>query len=337
VLIINELSHINKQEFAENLADNATKVPQGLFVVATNAGFSGTWQYKWRELARTSERWHFSKIDYPSPWLDTEEIAEAAIRNSNSRFQRLWYGVWASGAGDAIDQEDITAAVDRDLLPMLRIEAGYGFVAGLDLGIKHDHSALVALARNGNTQRIRLAECQSWKPDRMTGKVDLEAVEAAILNAHKRFHFAAVYYDPYQAALMAQRLSRKGVTMREFPFTGKNCNLMASTLLEVFRSRQIDLYDHPRLIADLSRLTIVEKSYGYKLEATRDANGHADTATALAICLPAAKFISNSGGSWKPIIAQQTSSRFPGKGKTWSAGHGQRGPLRIGPILPHQL
>ena len=42
VVVINELSHIQKQEFAENLADNAAKVPHGLVCIATNAGFSAT-------------------------------------------------------------------------------------------------------------------------------------------------------------------------------------------------------------------------------------------------------------------------------------------------------
>ena len=48
------------------------------------------------------------------------------------------------------------------------------------------------------------------------------------------------------------------------------------------------MYGHRALVADLSRLTIVEKSYGYKLEAVRNESGHADLATALAIALPIA-------------------------------------------------
>src|SRR5262249_3384631 len=121
-----------------------------------------------------------------------------------------------------------------------------------------------------------------------TGKVDLEAVEHAVADLHQRFRFVSVGYDPYQAELMAQRLTCRGVWMREVPFVGSNLNTMATVWLETFRSRRIDLYPHDRLVADLRRLSIVEKTYGYKLEATRDADGHADVATALAICLPAA-------------------------------------------------
>ena len=60
------------------------------------------------------------------------------------------------------------------------------------------------------------------------------------------------------------------------------------TVLEVFRSRRIVMYDHKKLVRDLQRLVIVEKSYGYKLEAARTQDSHADTAIALAIALPLA-------------------------------------------------
>src|SRR5262249_15775492 len=63
LVILNELSHIQKREFAENLLDNAAKVPHGVVCIATNAGFNPSWQWDWRERARTSaekgERWYF--------------------------------------------------------------------------------------------------------------------------------------------------------------------------------------------------------------------------------------------------------------------------------------
>jgi phage terminase large subunit-like protein len=113
-------------------------------------------------------------------------------------------------------------------------------------------------------------------------------VEREVLEANKRFGLSVVGYDPYQAALLAQRLELQLVKMQEVTFTGNNLNMMASTLLDVFRSRRLTLYDHPQLITDLGRLSIEEKSYGHRLSATRDESGHADLATALAIALPLA-------------------------------------------------
>ncbi|HEX4145152.1 MAG TPA: hypothetical protein VHY91_16720 [Pirellulales bacterium] len=287
VLIINELSHITKQEVAENWRDNADKVPQGLVVIATNAGFMGTWQYRWREIARTSPRWVFNQRAEPSPWIDPADLAEAERRNSKARFRRLWWGVWSSGTGDALDSADIEAAVDQRLGPMQGDEPGYGFVAGLDLGIKQDHSAHVVLGYHTATQRCRLALCQSWGPG-FEGKVDLMAVEASVMAANKRFGCSTLY-DPHQAGLMAQRCQKHGAPMVEVPFVGSTLNKLAAAVLDAFRSRAVDLYPEPKLLADLNRLTIVEKSYGYKLEATHDADGHADRATALALALLGAR------------------------------------------------
>ena len=119
------------------------------------------------------------------------------------------------------------------------------------------------------------------------------AVERAVLDARQRFRLSGVYYDPTQAALMAQRLSRMGVPTHEVPFVGKNLNEMAWTILQLFASCEIELYrshfdSSSDLVRDLGRLTIVERTFGYKLESARDETGHADLAIALAIALPRA-------------------------------------------------
>ncbi len=295
-LILNEVHAITKWEFAQNMLDNASKIPNGLVICATNAGHIGTEAWKLREIARTSPRWKFLQFDEPAPWLDAAELDEARRRNSTERYNRLFRGIWSRGLGDALDAADVEGSVDRNLLPMVgrALPSPDGrniyptIIAGIDLGIRHDHSAVVALAAMPATNRVRLADCRFWKPDPRTGSIDLEAVEAGILDLHARLHCAAYYFDPYQAELMAQRLSKRGLRMIPMPFVGSNLNIMATTILEAFRSHRVDLYDCPRLVSDLLRLTIVEKSYGHKLEATRDVDGHADTATAFAIALPAA-------------------------------------------------
>ena len=98
----------------------------------------------------------------------------------------------------------------------------------------------------------------------------------AVLSTHQQYNLTTCRYDPYQAELMAQQLSREDVPMEELPFVGKNLNVMASTLLDAFRSGRLDLYRDDALMRDLSRLTIVQRSFGFKLEASRDSKGHAD-------------------------------------------------------------
>jgi hypothetical protein len=325
LLILNELSHVTKEEFASNLLDNASKVPHGVVCIATNAGFTDSWQWKLRELARTSERWHFSAYQQPAPWLDPGELAEARRRNSPQRYARLWEGVWVSGAGDALAADDIEASLTQ-AGPMDGSEPGWTFYGGLDLGVSRDHSALVvvgahvghaevvkderpdppsiiqAMIQNGlmlrkegpgsiihhGTGRLRLASAVSFAPS-ATRKVDLQAVERAVIETNRRFNLRRLFYDEYEARLLAQRVVTVGVPMEPVSMTGANLVAMASTLLEVTTSRQLDLFRHEALIADLRRARLVERSYGTRLESPRGPHGHGDLATGFMLALLAAR------------------------------------------------
>ena len=90
VLVINELSHVTKWEFIENLLDNADGGPQGIVILATNAGFKGTKAEVLRKNALASKMWSVHIWNEPSPWLSPDDIEDARLRNSPSRFRRLW-------------------------------------------------------------------------------------------------------------------------------------------------------------------------------------------------------------------------------------------------------
>jgi len=286
------------------------------------------WQWQLREACRLDRSWYFSRLDGPkASWITPDRLAEQERLLPQAAFRRLWLNEWNEGSGDALSVDDIAAAINRDLQPMTGQEEDYVFFAGLDLSVSRDHSAFVVISKHvGHVEtipaptkplpklqqamvdcgltappreddpeyiqhpashRYRLALCQSWKPQ--GGQIDLEAIEQAVLAAHKRFNLVTVGFDPFQAALMSQRLIRQNVSMTEITFTGMNLSLMASALLEEFKSRNIEIFDDPDLIRDLRRLRIVEKAYGFRLEASRDQNGHADRATGLCLALLAAK------------------------------------------------
>jgi hypothetical protein len=287
VLVMNELSHVTKWEFLENLMDNATGVPRGVVIVATNAGFKGTPADVWRQNAVKSDDWAVHIWDKPSPWLNEADIQDARRRNTKSRYMRLYHGKWASGKGDAFDEDDIDAIFRNDLTPLQEPETGWRYIAGLDLGVSHDHAGLVLLGIHVAGKRMRLARMEAWEPPD-SGEINLQQVESTVLATCKRFR-ADLHFDPWQAKLMAQRIKSNGVRTVEMNFTGSKLSLMANTLKEVVENHQLEAFDDEgRLRRDLGKLCLVEKPYGYKLEATSDEFGHADVGTALAICLPRA-------------------------------------------------
>jgi hypothetical protein len=264
--------------------DNAAKMPHGVVLVCTNAGFSDEWQYDWREAARLSERWYHSAVTEPAPWLDPAEIADAKRRNPAPRFARLWCGQWVRGTGDALSEEDVQAAVTQ-VGPMDGTESGIVFYSGLDLGVSRDHSAVVVLGYDGH--RVRLAKVESWAPP-SGGKIDLRRVKRAVADLDKRFSFRRLFFDPYQAELLVQELNF-GSRCEAVPFTAASLTEMASVVLEGFHARELDLSPDAGLLSDLHGLRLIDKGLTYRLDSVRSSSGHGDKATAFCLALLAVR------------------------------------------------
>jgi hypothetical protein len=298
LVVADELSH--SDEVSQSvLMDNAAKVPWSVCVVATNAGVVGSWQWRWRENARSSESWYFQAITEPPPWIPAEVIAEAERRNPPSRFRRLWKGEWSKAGGDALSEEDVHAAITL-AGPALRPQADMVYVAGLDLGVKRDHSAFVVVGVKPGSGRISLARVQGWRPRDYQDGVDLGQVRQAILDLDEVFNFGRLIYDASQCLLLAGDLESRGIPVQEASFSAAGQNAMAVALTQVFRERSIDLFNDPELLTDLQRLSTVERpglGGGMKLSCPRDPIlGHADRAVALAMVLPLALEVANYRG-----------------------------------------
>lgn len=297
VMIINELSHITRWEFAENMMDNADGVAQGIAIIATNAGLKGSKAQVWRNNAVTSSRWCVHVLAEPAPWHSKETIEDAKKRNPFSRWLRLWYGRWSSGKGDAINEDDIERCFTLKG-PIDEPRPGMMYLGGLDLGISHDHSGFAVLEVDCKNQRINTAWIKGWEPLPDTGEVDLIDVENTCRAMSQHYRLAGLFYDPHQAKLMAQRLVRVGVPMREMTFSsGTNITNMATSFISVVEAGKLKCYgdEDGRLARDFGKFNIVEKSYGFKLESVSDEFGHADVGTAVVIALPAAVDLLNGG------------------------------------------
>jgi hypothetical protein len=209
----------------------------------------------------------------------------------------LWHGIWSSGEGDTLNPADIAACTV--LKGPQRPRKDRFYVAALDLGLKHDHSALAITAVDPVAGMVELANVVSWRPEDFEGTVDLEVVKYQVGMAHRMYGFHCCGFDPWQAHLMAQELSREGVPMREWPFVPKNKDLMARALMSGFADRKFAIYKDEQFERDLLRLKIKEGPVGYRLDAVRDDSGHADRAIAFAICAPAALYLACE---WQPIV-----------------------------------
>lgn len=293
-IVVDELCHWSDagESLWQSLFSAAAKRSNCLLTIISNAGTGEgqSWQWKVRESARTDEAWHFSRLDGPvASWISPKHLAEQRRMLPPIAFDRLWLNQWTSGQGDAITEADLQAALRLDAPPKER-EPGLVYVAGLDLGLSRDASALVVVGVDAEGERVRLVDCQAWKPA-PGGRVQIELIEAAIVAAHDRWKLAGVNFDPWNCAYLAERLGVLGVPMIETSFSSKNLANMASAVVESFRDRRIELYPEASLLHDLRGLRVVERSFGYRLDATRDKHGHSDRAIALALALLGARSV----------------------------------------------
>src|SRR5262245_777544 len=117
-----------------------------MLVCITNAGLDQDWQYETREAIRQNDRWHFSRLDGPvASWLSPENLSEQEKLLPSIAYRRLWLNEWTAGGGDWIEK----AVLDRAIIPGLNAQSsaqmGFDYVAGVDLGVSRDASAVVIL------------------------------------------------------------------------------------------------------------------------------------------------------------------------------------------------
>jgi phage terminase large subunit-like protein len=158
------------------------------------------------------------------------------------------------------------------------------------------------------TWRLRLAEVHAWKPERGE-RVSLEAVEARILDVHSRYRLSGLAADPWQAEMLIQRLQRQRVPIEGVPFTPSSLAAMATSTIEAFTDRNISLFDHPELRAELDKCKVIESKSGIRLAFDRNAQGHGDRATALALALSIAKRAMRPSG---PVTLDRPIGGYPG-------------------------
>lgn len=302
-IICDEVTHwIHKahQDNWEALFSTAAKHPWCMLIIISNAGIGqGTgWQWEIREKARTRDDWYFHRIDGPkASWITAKQLDEQRAILPGSAYRRLWLNQWVPGSGDALSVEDIDAAF---VLKQPQVWPGWSHVIGLDLGVKHDHSAMVVLAAKPGSGIVKVSEVRSWKPTK-TQPVIIETVRNAVRTAFAQYGATACFFDPHQCIDTGQLLRAEGFRMEEVTFAAKSCTEMATAVLQCFTSRTIQLYPHEDLRRDLLKLMIVEKpGWGFKIEAAADEHGHADRAIALAIALPVAAAISKLDG--RPVM-----------------------------------
>jgi len=291
-LVLDEAGKVHKDAWHQSLRPTLADKQGWSIFIGTPKGHN--WFYELFERAKTDAGWEaWQRPSNDNPLVRPEEMEAMRKEMIFREYSQEILAQFTAIEDAALELEDIDAATV--LTEPANPDGGYDlFGAAIDLGLKNDHSALVVLGLTNDMKYFDLAACVSWKPE-PGGQVSLEDVKRGVLQARSRFGVNAVVYDPWQAELMAEQLRSEGLRMIPFTFSPKNLDIMATTLVRVFKNRTIRIYPEADLRRDLSHLTIAQRAAGFRLDGIRDEHGHCDRAFALATLLPHMEITAKDG------------------------------------------
>ncbi|MBA7565883.1 hypothetical protein ES695_12920 [Candidatus Atribacteria bacterium 1244-E10-H5-B2] len=287
------------KDFFEILTTVPTK-PHPLILIVSTAGFTDdeddllfSLYTKGLNLPKKPDpSYYFFWDDGPEanrmPWQTQKYLKQQEGRLRPATFQRFHYNYWTSGLEIFINSEDLDACIDSKLRPPLPSK-GISIITGVDIGLRHDTTAIISLTRKDN--KIQLVDCKTFQ-GKIGREVQLEEqVEAYILKLKQNFDLKEVLFDPYQFTRSAQTLTTKGIKMTEFPQTLDRLTQMSQNLYDLIRGGNIVFYRHKELRKHLLSAKAQESNRGWRL-VKRKASSKIDISIALAM---ACQGIVNSG------------------------------------------
>ena len=205
------------------------------------------------------------------PWQTPQYYAEQQRSLRPATFARLHRNEWVAAESIFITPDLWDSNVDRDArpwLPAMAHERRLFLWVGVDVGPKHDYTAVVAVGRTAEGQ-VQLIRHWLWKPS-ASSPLNLEAtVERALWECAQGYDLQAIYVDPFQMHRSITTLQQAGLPVREFPQTPLNLTRMGQTLLDLLRGRNLCLYPDDELRAQALSTVAIESPRGFRLAKER--------------------------------------------------------------------
>jgi phage terminase large subunit-like protein len=261
-----------------------------------------------------------------APWQTDQWLTEMRRSLRPNQYLRMIENRFVTSESTFIALADWDACVVSELTPILK-KPSLSVCIGVDASVKHDSTAIVVVHWDNANARGRLVTHRIFQPS-PSEPLDFEAaIESTLLDLNTRFRVIKVLYDPYQMMAVAQRLSRAGVPMEEYPQTVPNLTQASQNLYELIRARSLMVYPDAAIRLAISRAVAVETARGWRIVKEKQAH-KIDVVVALAMACHAAAQCEYGdydvsmrwvdGGSdtdqeaeWKQFRANQYWSRFP--------------------------
>jgi phage terminase large subunit-like protein len=228
----------------------------------------------------------FWSHDPVAPWQTDAWLAEMRRSLRPNQFLRMIENRFVTNESSFVE----LSAWDRCVDPRIGhavSDRGLSIWVGVDASIKHDSTAIVATTWDQKAQQVRLVTHRVFQPNQ-DEPLDFEAtIERTLLELHKRFLLRKVLFDPWQMQATAQRLTRAGLKIEEFPQSPANLTTASQNLYELIQGQNLLAYPDAGMRLAISRAVATETPRGWRI--TKHTQSHKiDVVIALAMAAHAA-------------------------------------------------
>ena len=287
IVVCDEITHWSSKEFFDAMFSARNKRPDCVFVILTNAGIKGTWQWDLRNLARASPRWRF--FEQPertmlASWMDPAAVAEDRKLLIPSEADRLLDNRWIDPgeANGYLMLADCVACHDPHVRTLPLPGRRVFFV--VDYGEKKDRTALGVISGGpANDVEVNRLDVIQGSPE---SPVPIAAVEAWVADRLAETPWGVLLADPHQMVGTLQKFEARCPVVRFEYRAGKNNYAMAQAFRNAVMTRQarwrpgagyLPGAEDADLDAELAALITKPTVYGYRFD--HESGKHDDRAT----------------------------------------------------------
>lgn len=283
LIIIDEVTHWKNDKFWGAVVSGRAKIPGSMLVVVTNAGIKGSWQDEllYQQAKKDPDEWVlFERPGKLASWMTAERVAKDRALLPPILARRVFDNEWVDPAEETgyLSYAEVQACLTDEVRT---VPSGAQCVLAVDYGATKDRTAFAVTYQDGQeVVRVPYLETMQGSPGR---PVEIEKVEARIIELVKRFSPKKIFVDPHQMEGTIQKLVKiypvERVLFRGGAF---NCDI-ATNLRKLIINRKI-LWNPmvgtefaKELVALVTKIT----PHGYRFE--NISGRHDDQAFAVAV------------------------------------------------------
>jgi hypothetical protein len=226
-----------------------------------------------RRNGRTFVYWDTEpRMPWQTPEYYEEQASDPSMRASD--FLRYHRNQWVTSNESFIPIE-LWERAEKKLQGPITIVKGTDQSAlpisvGIDIGVKHDCSALVGVYYDVKRRKAGIAFHRIWTPPKRNDKeaeiLDLEyTVELELLTLWKQYRIVSVVYDPMQFQRSAMTLARKGMPLVEFQQQGSHMIAASQNLYDLLKTGNLEAYYDPELRDHIRYAAAETTARGFRL------------------------------------------------------------------------